>query len=424
MAQRRRPAVFLDRDGVLNAVTPVGGVPRPPASADAVVIPPGVADACARLRAAGYDLVVVTNQPDPARGATTRAAVEAITAHVAAAAGIPLNAVRTCWADGDHPDRKPNPGMLLDAARTRGIELARSWMVGDRFGDILAGCRAGCRTVLVGEGWGEADRGAIPTLRCRDLLHAATCILSPEHAMSDTVTAPHQLSVRIWADGADKAGILDLDRNPLISGFTTNPTLMAKAGVKDYAAFAKDILAAITAKPVSFEVFTDDIADMERQARIITTWGRNVFTKIPITNTKGESCVPLIRKLAQEGVRLNVTAILTLDQVWDVAQALRGGAEAVVSVFAGRIADTGRDPVPLMAAAKAMLDGVPTAGLLWASVRELQNIYQAEAVGCSVITVPHDILKKLPNVNRDLAEYSLDTVKMFRKDSLAAGFAL
>ena len=242
--------------------------------------------------------------------------------------------------------------------------------------------------------------------------------------MSDRVTPSEHLKVKIWADGADKAGILELDKNPLISGFTTNPTLMAKAGIKDYSAFAKDVLAHITTKPVSFEVFTDDVADMERQARIITAWGKNVFTKIPITNTKGESCVPLIRKLAQEGVRLNVTAILTLDQVWDVAQALRGGAEAVVSVFAGRIADTGRDPVPYMAASKALLAIAPNAGLLWASVRELQNIYQSEATGCAVITVPHDILKKLSNVNRDLAEYSLDTVKMFRNDSLKAGFNL
>jgi transaldolase len=242
--------------------------------------------------------------------------------------------------------------------------------------------------------------------------------------MSNLVTSADKLRVKIWADGADKAGILDLDANPLISGFTTNPTLMAKAGIKDYVAFAKDILSVITVKPVSFEVFTDDIADMERQARIITTWGRNVFTKIPITNTIGESCIPLIRKLAHEGIRLNVTAILTLDQVSDVAQALRGGAEAVVSVFAGRIADTGRDPVPYMHASRAILSMTPNASLLWASVRELQNIYQAEQTGCNVVTVPHDILKKLSNVNRDLTEYSLDTVKMFRRDSLAAGFSL
>ncbi len=420
-----RRAVFLDRDGVLNRAIARQGRPHPPADLEEVEICAGAPAACAALRAAGYLLIVVTNQPDPARGTTTQAAVEAINARVAAAVGIPIDQVSTCWADGHHPDRKPNPGMLLRAATQYGLDLAACWMVGDRHGDILAGQRAGCRTILIGDAWGELARGAEPTFYCPDLTAAATTILTqPGATMSDTVTPANQLKIKIWADGADKAGILDLDRNPLVSGFTTNPTLMAKAGITDYAAFARDILGTIHNKPVSFEVFTDDIADMERQARLITAWGSNLFTKIPVTNTKGESCVPLIRKLSQEGVKLNVTAILTLDQVWDVAQALRGGAEAVVSVFAGRIADTGRDPVPYMTASKAMLSIAPNAGLLWASVRELQNIYQAEQSGCAVVTVPHDILKKLSNVNRDLAEYSLDTVKMFRDDSLKAGFRL
>ena len=207
-------------------------------------------------------------------------------------------------------------------------------------------------------------------------------------------------------------------------GFTTNPSLMAKAGVTDYQAFAKGLLTAVTVKPISFEVFSDDLAGMERQARLITAWGKNVYTKIPITNTKGESCIPLIRKLAKEGVKLNVTALLTLKQVVETADALRGGAPAVVSVFAGRIADTGRDPVPYLHACAAILEDAPNAALLWASTRELLNIYQAEATGCGVITVPHDILTKLGGVNKGLAETSLETVRGFSRDSTAAGFVL
>jgi transaldolase len=242
--------------------------------------------------------------------------------------------------------------------------------------------------------------------------------------MSDLVTPLNQLKVQIWADGADKAGIIALDKDPLIMGFTTNPSLMAKVGITDYPAFAKGLLSAVTAKPISFEVFSEDLADMERQARLIATWGKNVYTKIPITNTRGESCIPLIRTLAHEGVKLNVTALLTLKQVVATADALRGGAPAVVSVFAGRIADTGRDPVPYMRACAAILEDAPNAALLWASTRELLNIYQAEETGCGVITVPHDILKKLGGVNKGLAETSLDTVKGFGKDSTAAGFVL
>ena len=232
------------------------------------------------------------------------------------------------------------------------------------------------------------------------------------------------LSIKIFADGADLAGMLDLYRQPYIKGFTTNPTLMRKAGVADYRAFARDVLAAIPDRPISFEVFSDEFAEMERQAREIASWGSNVYVKIPVTNTRGESAGALVRRLSHDGVKLNVTALLPIEQVCEIAEALAGGAPACVSVFAGRVADTGVDPVPLMARAVEILRAVPTAELIWASPRELLNIFQADAIGCHIITVTHDILKKLPLVGRDLHDYSLDTVKMFHGDAEHAGYSL
>ena len=232
------------------------------------------------------------------------------------------------------------------------------------------------------------------------------------------------LRVKIFADGADRAGMLDMYRHPLVKGFTTNPTLMRKAGVADYRAFAHDILREIPDRPISFEVFSDDFGEMERQAREIARWGDNVYVKIPVTNTLGESSEAVIRTLARAEVKLNVTALLALDQVRVVGAALGGGPPACVSVFAGRVADTGRDPVPLMAAAVELLRPYPNIELIWASPRELLNIFQADAIGCHVITVTHDVLKKLELVGKDLTEYSLDTVKMFHTDARAAGFTL
>jgi transaldolase len=215
-----------------------------------------------------------------------------------------------------------------------------------------------------------------------------------------------------------------LYKNPLIKGFTTNPTLMHQAGITDYEAFARSILAVIADRPISFEVFSDEFAEMESQARRVASWGENVYVKIPVTNTRGESAIPLARALARQGIKLNVTALLTLAQVRDVAAALAAGPRACVSVFAGRIADTGRDPVPIMAAAVQLLAPYPQVELIWASPRELLNIFHADAVGCHIITVTHDILKKLSLVGKDLDEYSLDTVKMFRRDAVEAGFGL
>jgi transaldolase len=232
------------------------------------------------------------------------------------------------------------------------------------------------------------------------------------------------LKIKLFADGADKATMLEMYRNPLIQGFTTNPTLMRKAGISDYASFARDIVTAIPDRPISFEVFADDFGEMERQARIIAAWGPNVNAKIPITNTKGEPCFDLVRKLTREGIQLNITALLTLDQVRCVASALRGGAPAFVSVFAGRIADTGLDPLPIMSASLDEIAGLPGVELIWASPRELLNVVQADAIGCHIITATSDILKKLSTLGKDLAQFSLETVQMFHDDARSSGFTL
>jgi transaldolase len=233
-----------------------------------------------------------------------------------------------------------------------------------------------------------------------------------------------ELKIEILADGAERSKMEALYALPYIKGFTTNPTLMRKAGITDYKQFALDILKVIPDRPISFEVFSDDFDDMERQAREIATWGKHVFVKIPVTNTKAAPAYPLIRKLSEDGLALNITAMTTLSQVRDVATSLTPGSRSYVSVFAGRVADTGRDPVPMMAAAVEILKIAPSAKLLWASPRELLNIFQAEAIGCHAITVTDDILKKLDLVGKDLGEYSLDTVKMFYNDARAAGLSL
>ncbi|KAF0181191.1 MAG: tal [Limisphaerales bacterium] len=233
-----------------------------------------------------------------------------------------------------------------------------------------------------------------------------------------------ELKVKVFADGADLKGIATLAANPLIKGFTTNPTLMRKAGVTDYKAFSHEVLKIIGNAPVSFEVFSDDFAEMEQQAREIASWGANVYVKIPVTNTKREFAGPLIRRLAQAGVQLNVTALMTNDQVRDVVACLSPNVASYVSVFAGRVADTGHDPLPQMAEAVRLLAPNPKAELIWASPRELLNIFHADSIGCHVITVTHDILGKLNLVGKDLSEYSLDTVKMFYNDAQAAGFRI
>jgi transaldolase len=233
------------------------------------------------------------------------------------------------------------------------------------------------------------------------------------------------LAVKIFADGADKDTLLRLYADPLIKGMTTNPTLMRKAGIADYEKFAHEILNTIKQKPISFEVFSDEFPEMRRQALKISQWQDNVYVKIPITNTRSESSLPLIRDLSQKGVRLNITAILTTDQVRGVVDTLAPEVPSVVSVFAGRIADTGRDPIEIMRESQELVKTLPKAQLLWASVREVLNIVQAELCGCDIVTVPPDILKKARSLwHKDLADLSLDTVKMFADDANAAGFRL
>lgn len=233
------------------------------------------------------------------------------------------------------------------------------------------------------------------------------------------------LMIKIFADGANVAGILDLYAKPYIQGLTTNPTLMRKAGIGNYEAFAREVLRTVASKPISFEVLSDDFAEMRRQALKIAGWGTNVFVKIPITNSSGDSSVPLIGELAKDGVRLNVTAILTSEQVRRVAEVLHANVPAVVSVFAGRIADTGRDPVPIMRECRGLLSELPKADLLWASVREVLNIVQAAEVPCDIVTVTHDILAKAAKLlDMDLNELSRETVQMFTRDAAHAGFTI
>ena len=234
----------------------------------------------------------------------------------------------------------------------------------------------------------------------------------------------HDLKTKIFADGADKAAMLEMNQKPFIKGLTTNPTLMNKAGIRDYRAFCKDILSLIKDKPLSFEVFSDDFKEMERQALEIASWGDNVYVKVPITNTKSDPCYLLLKKLAKEKVKLNVTALMTLDQVSQVVGSLDESVPSYISIFAGRVADTGRDPIPIMKSALDIMKINPLSELIWASPRELLNIFQADDIGCHVITVTNDILKKLSLVGYDLDKYSLDTVKMFYNDAVVAGFKL
>ena len=232
------------------------------------------------------------------------------------------------------------------------------------------------------------------------------------------------LKVKLFADGADLAGIKEMAANLAIKGFTTNPTLMRKAGVSDYKAFALQALQVVAGRPISFEVFADEFGEMGKQAHEIASWGKNIYVKIPVTNTKGELSGPLVERLTRAGIQVNVTALTTVDQVKRVADRLAPETPAIISVFAGRIADTGRDPVPIMAEAVKILKKKPKSELIWASPRELLNIFQADAVGCHIITATNDILKKLPLIGKDLDAYSLETVEMFHKDAKAAGYSI
>jgi transaldolase len=242
--------------------------------------------------------------------------------------------------------------------------------------------------------------------------------------MTDNVTDASSLRIKIFADGADRESIAQLYANPLIRGFTTNPTLMRKAGVKDYETFAREVLEVVPDRPISFEVFSDDFEEMEQQALQISSWGDNVYVKVPVTSTSGATSEGVVGRLAERGVKVNVTALMTPAQVANVVQWLDGGPPSYVSVFAGRIADSGRDPIPLMVEALELVRPHPNVELIWASPRELLNLVQADAIGCHIITVTHDLLEKLPTLGKDLDEFSLDTVRMFFRDGQAAGYSL
>lgn len=233
-----------------------------------------------------------------------------------------------------------------------------------------------------------------------------------------------QISTRIFADGADIDGILALAADSRIAGFTTNPTLMRKVGLTDYARFAQELLARVTERPISFEVFADDIPEMRRQAHTIASWGENVYVKIPVTSTTGESMAPLARELSERGVKVNVTALFTTAQVELIAAAVADGAPSYISVFAGRIADAGVDPLPIMASSLEIMARAPRSELIWASPREILNLIQADEIGCHIITITHELLRKLDGLGKNLEQYSLETVRMFHDDALAAGFTL
>lgn len=416
-------AVFLDRDGVINRAFVRDGKSHPPESVAELEVLPGVEEAITRLKSAGFLLIVTTNQPDVARGAQTREQVEAL--HAALKAQLPIDEFRTCYhddADGC-ACRKPAPGLLQQASQDHQIDLTGSYMVGDRWRDVGASQQAGCVSLFVDNHYAEPEPGG-SFVRVQSLLEAAEWILTRERRGASRMKNVSELSVKLFADGADEAGIVEMYGKPFIQGFTTNPTLMRKAGITDYRAFASAILKRVPDRPISFEVFSDNFDEMERQALNIAGWGDNVYVKIPITNTRGEPTYDLIRRLAAAGVKVNVTAMMTLAQVRDVLPSVAGKIPCYLSIFAGRIADTGRDPVPLMAAAVEMMRPYPNAELIWASPRELLNIFQADAVGAHVITVTNDVLKKLDQVGKDLDEFSLDTVKMFYDDAASAGFQL
>jgi len=420
-----RRAIFLDRDGVLNRALVRDGKPYPPRVIEDLDILPGTEQALRRLRDAGFLLVVVTNQPDVARGSLKQSDLAAI--HSELQRQLPLDEVLTCCHDDADQCtcRKPKPGLLQQTAKEYDLDLSKSYMIGDRWRDIDAGRNAGCVPVLIDYQYNE-PMSAPPAMRVKSLMQATDWILEHMHRSQgeSAIMDLTKLKTKIFADGADFESIMDLYAKPYIKGFTTNPTLMRKAGITDYSGFAQKLLKAIPDRPVSFEVFADDFADMERQAHIINTWGENVYIKIPITTTAGEPAYDLIHRLSLAGIKLNITAMMTLEQVRETVQAVIGGASAYVSVFAGRIADTGRDPIPLMAAAVELTTMAPNSELIWASPREVLNIFQADQIGCHIITVTHDLLKKLPGLGKDLGQFSRETVQMFYHDAQASGFQL
>ncbi len=423
MIPREHRAVFLDRDGVLNRAIVRDGRPYPPETLDDFELLPGVAEGVARLKAAGFLLVVVTNQPDVATGKQSRDVVDSMHRHLLER--LPLDDIRCCMEIDSASSEcyKPKPGMLLAAADELSINLAESYMIGDRWRDVGAGQAAGCHAVFVDRGYRER-RPEAPCAIVPDTTTAIDHVLR-DHQRKTMMATIDDLNVKIFADGADLGDILKFLPKSYIQGFTTNPTLMRKAGVRDYRTFAREVLRHITDRPVSFEVFADDFPAMERQALDIASWGDNVNVKIPITDTLGDSAAPLVGRLARQGVTVNVTAIFTLDQVRAIADALPREAPAILSVFAGRIADTGRDPVPTIREAVRIVGDRPNVRILWGSPREVLNVFQADACGCHIITATSHLLDKLESsVGKSLDAFSRETVAMFHRDAVAANYQL
>jgi transaldolase len=424
-AAKTRRAVFLDRDGVLVVPEMRNGRSYAPRSVAAFSIYPDAAESLARLKAAGYLLVVVTNQPDIGNRLVSANVVNEM--HRLMAQALPIDRIEMCpHSQSDACGcRKPKPGMLINAARHCGIDLAASVMVGDRFSDVEAGRTAGCRTVFLDLDDAGEVKPAAADFAVRSLAEAADVILNVlPNNRGAAMRAVDGLKVKIFADGADLDGMLEMAKLSYIKGFTTNPTLMRKAGVTNYEAFARSLLEKITQHPISLEVFADDFPGMIAQARAIASWGNNVNVKVPVMDTRGEFTGPVLRTLAAEGVELNVTAIMTPEQVAAVAAVLDDKVPAIVSVFAGRVADTGIDPVAHMRACRDILAARPKAELLWASPREVLNIFQADAVGCDIITCSNDMIAKLSLAGKDLMDYSRETVQMFHRDAAASSFSI
>jgi transaldolase len=414
-----RAAVFLDRDGVLVVPEFRDGRSYAPTTLDDFHIYPDAPPALARLKAEGYTLVVVSNQPDVGKGIIATEVLAEMNRRLFAS--LPVDDIRMCTHRQDEACdcRKPKPGMLLAASKELGIDLDRSFMIGDRKSDIEAGKAAGCKTVFVDLDYTAEEKANDANWVVRSVSQAIDHIIKDK---GRPMVRAEDLKVKLFADGADIAGIMEMYANPMIKGFTTNPTLMRKVGINNYEAFAKELLSKVRDRSVSLEVFADEFDEMERQAMKIASWGKNVAVKIPVTNTRGESAAPLIKKLADKGVVLNITAILTLDQVREVGDALAKDTPAIVSVFAGRIADTGVNPGPMMKESLKILAPKPKAELLWASPRELLNVIEADEIGCHIITATNDILKKVSMIGKDLTEFSRETVEMFRRDAVAAGY--
>jgi transaldolase len=411
-------AVFLDRDGVLNVPVIKNGKPYPPAVVEEFRLIAGVEEATEALVKAGFLLIVITNQPDPLRGTQRKETVEEM--HALLKQWLPIHDILTAW-DEHSPDYKPGIGLIEEAVRKYNIDLKQSFFVGDRWRDVECGKRAGCFTILVDNKCQEPLTSE-PDLYCANLLEAARSIYCNPTIKGKSMMTTKDFKIKIFADGAEVSVMKKMTANPLIKGFTTNPTLMRKAGVTNYEDFARLVVSEFKNYPISLEVFADTLPAMEQQAQKLASLGDNVYVKIPVTNTKGLSTAPLIHKLSSEGIKVNITAVMLLSQVEEMTDALQEGVPSYISIFAGRIADTGIDPVPLMQKSLATIQKKSSIELLWASPRELLNVIQADQIGCHIITATTDILAKLTLIGKDLTEYSLDTVKMFYQDALAADY--